>query len=243
MNPVLETIASHQTIRSFTDEPVPDAVVERVVRAAQHASTSSNVQGYALLRVRDAEKRERLVELTGGQPQVARAAAFFVVCADQRRHRLAAERLGRPYEPNLETWLVAVVDASLFAQNVALGFESEGWGICFIGGLRNRLPEADALLGLPQDVLPLYGLCVGRPAEEPSARPRLPLEAVLVDETYPTDEVLWEEIERYDEAMGAYYAARGKAGWSWSDGTSRKFAAPRREHLRAFYEGKGASFG
>lgn len=241
-NPVLACMARHRTVRRYEDRPVDDADVRRAVAAAQMAATSSNIQAYALLRVRDAERRARLVELTGGQPQVSSAGAFFVVCGDQRRHRLLAEREGRPFEANLETFLLAAVDASLFAQNLALAFESMDLGICYIGGLRNQLPEVDALLELPADVFPFYGMCVGYPAEDPGQRPRLPVDAVLFEEDYPSDEVLLERIAAYDRTMAAYYAARGKPGYDWSGGISRKFARPVREHLLAYYERKGARF-
>lgn len=241
-NPVLACMARHRTVRRFETRPVADRDVRRAVEAAQMAATSSNVQAYALLRIRDAERRARLVELTGGQPQVGAAGAFFVVCGDQRRHRLLAEREERPFEPNFESFLLAVIDASLFAQNLALAFESTGFGICYIGGLRNRLPEVDELLGLPDDVFPLFGLCVGYPAQDPGQRPRLPLDAVLFEEEYPSDEALLERIAAYDRTMAAYYAARGKPGYDWSGGISRKFARPNRAHLLAYYERKGARF-
>ena len=158
-----------------------------------------------------------------------------------RRHRLATERAAAPLARNLETFLLAVIDASLFAQNLALGFEALGYGICFIGGLRNRLPEADELLGLPDDVFPLFGLCVGLPDDTPSHRPRLPLDAVLLDERYPDDEELAELLARYDATTEEYYEReRGKRGLTWTGGILRKFAQPVREHLAGFYRRKGA---
>lgn len=243
MNPTLETMKAHRTIRRYRATPIADEVVADAVRAAQQAPTSSNVQAYALVRVRDAARRAELAELCSGQAQVRDAAAFFVVCGDQRRHRLAARTSGRPYEPNLETFLLAVIDASLFAQNLVLAFESQGYGTCYIGALRNRVPEVDRLLSLPADVFPLYGLCVGTPDEEPAVRPRLPLEAVLLEERYPDDESMLSRIATYDETMSAYYAAaRGKPGHDWSGGVARKFAERNRECLLDFYTAKGAVF-
>ena len=239
MNDTLELLSGHRTIRRFKPDELDEDHVRAAVAAAQHASTSSNIQAYSLLRVRDAQKREALVELTGGQPQVASAGGFFVVCGDQRRHALIARSEGRDYEPNLETFLLAVVDASLFAQNLAVAFESLGYGMCFIGGLRNELAEADKLLKLPEHVLPLYGLCVGVPDEEPMERPRLPVEALYFEDRYPTDEELDEPLARYDEVMAGYYEQRGNPGYNWTGGISRKFARCNREHLLAFYRGKG----
>lgn len=247
-NEVLGRMAAHRTIRDFTDTPVPDGHVRRAVEAAEMASTSSWIQAYSLIQVTDGGQRVALRELTGDQPQVERAGAFFCVCADVRRHQIVALDAGAPYAGNLETFLLAVVDASLFAQNLALAFEAQGYGICFIGGLRNRLPEVDRLLVLPHGVLPLFGLCVGEPAPgtpqggAATRRPRLPVEAVWTKDRYWGDEELRTHMARMDAEAGAYYAARGLPGRNWTGGLWRKFLEPQREHLHDYYESKGARF-
>lgn len=240
MNPVLETMASHRSIRAFTADEVDDETLARCVRAAQMAATSSHVQAYSLLRVRDPGERARLAELCGSQPQVERAGAFLVVCADARRHHLLCERAGAPCADNLESFLVAVIDAALLAQNLALACEGEGLGICYIGGLRNRLAEVDALLELPAHVFPLFGLCLGRPAEDPAPKPRLPLEALLFDGRYPADEELLAAVARHDREMARYYRERGKPGHDWSGGIVAKLRVARRTELLAYYRAKGA---
>jgi len=233
---------AHRSIRRFTADVVPDLDIQRAVEAAQCAATSSWIQAYSLLQVTEHETRTQLVELVGGQPQVARAGAFFVVLADTRRHRLLAERAGAPYANNLEVFLLATVDASLFAQNLALAFESLGYGICYIGGLRNELPTVDRLLRLPHGVFPLFGMAVGSAAEDPGIRPRLPSDAVWFRDRYPDDEVMFEAIERHDVEARAYYTERGAPGRDWSGGTWRKFRAPSRTDLAEYFSSKGASF-
>jgi len=242
VNPTLEHLSAHRTIRKFTAEPVAEEDVRQAVAAAQMASTSSNIQAYSLLRIRDAQTRARLVTLTGGQPQVAQG-AFFVVCGDTRRHRLAARQHGEEYVCNLEAVLLMVTDAALFAQNLALAFESLGLGICFIGGLRNQLPDVDHLLELPEGVLPLFGLCVGHPDDDPSPRPRLELDAVLIEERYPEDATVLAKLAGYDERMRQYYAERGNPGHDWTSGIVRKFREPKREHLFEFFRAKGVTWG
>ncbi len=240
MNPVLTTLAAHRSVRAFQPTPIAPEVVLEAVQAAQQAATSSNVQAYCLLQVEDRTEREELAELTGGQPQVAEAGAFFVVCAEQRRFRLMAEDRGEPFCPNLESFLVGVVDASLFAQNLVLAFEAQGLGTCYIGGLRTRSAEVDALLELPADVFPLYGLCVGVPAEDPERKPRLAPTSVLYRGRCPSEEELRAQVAEYDGRMQDYYDARGLSGRDWSGGVHRKFRAPQREHLHDYYEAKGA---
>ncbi len=241
MNPILELIAAHRSIRHFAPEPLSDAVVRESVRCAQQAATSSNVQAYSLLRIVDPDQRARLAELCGGQQQVVQAGGFFVVCGDQRRHRLVADDRSAPYVANLETFLIAVIDASLFAQNLALAFESLGLGICYIGGLRNQLSGVDALLELPTDVLPLYGMCVGTPAEQPLPRPRLPVDAVYFEGRYPSDDELRLRIAEYDTTLADYYQRRGQPGYDWSGGLWRKFRQANRAHLRSYFTRKGAN--
>ena len=67
MNPTLDLLAAHRSIRAFRPDPVPDAHLRLAVERAQCAATSSHVQAYSLLDVTDPAEREALVELTGGQ--------------------------------------------------------------------------------------------------------------------------------------------------------------------------------
>lgn len=243
---VLGQLRAHRTIRRYRPAPVEEAHVRQAVEAGQAASTSSAQQAYSLLQVRDPAVRTALARLAGGQDKVAEAGAFFVVSGDLRRHRLLAARAGRPFDGGLEAFLVAVIDATLFAQNLAVAFEALGYGVCFIGGLRNELPEVDRLLGVPQSVFPLYGLCVGAPGEAPAPRPRLPIEAVLHEGRYPSDAEVLAAVDRYDAGYRAYLATRGGpalgAGHaSWIDSALAYFERQRRPGLAAYYAGKGAA--
>ncbi len=63
------------------------------------------------------------------------------------------------------------------------------------------------LLALPQHVLPLFGLCLGWPADNPDIKPRMPA-AMLVHENHyqPLDNAL---LADYDEQLAHYYLSRG----------------------------------
>lgn len=240
MNETIALMKRHRSIRKYADQPVSEEHIRQAVRAGQAASTSAAIQACCLIRITDEARRRRLAELAGNQTKVARSGAFFIVCGDTRRHRLIAAREGKPYKTRLEGFLLAVIDASLFAQNLVLAFESLGYGICYIGALRNDLPEVDRLLGLPEGVFPLFGLCVGVPAEEPLPRPRLPLEAVLLEEQYPADEEVLGLVDAYDATYRAYLEQRGAEPEAWSAAMAGMFDRPRRGDIGGYYREKGA---
>ena len=239
---VLDAMRRHRSIRDFRDEPVPDEHTERAVAAAQCAATSSWIQAYHLLQVVDGEERAALARHAGGQRQVEEAGAFFIISGDTRRHRLLARREGVPYENSAELFVLATVDASLFAQNLTLAFESMGYGTCYIGGIRNQLADVDGLLELPEGVYPLFGLCVGVPASDPGTRPRLPARAVWSQGRYPSDDEVLASADAFDARSLRYYEDRGAPGRNWTGGVWRKFRRPLRPDLRGFYDSKGASF-
>ncbi len=243
MNETIRQMRAHRSIRRFRDEPVPDGAVTEAVRAGQAASTSSAVQAYTLIRVRDAAKRAAIAELAGPQEKVARCGAFFVICADTRRHRLLCARAGRGYANTFENYLVSVIDASLFAQNMTLAFESMGYGACYIGGVRNDLGRVRDLLGTPEGVFPLYGLCVGVAAESPGARPRLDAGAVLFDDAYPNDDELLAGVRDYDAVYRAYLGARGASPRGWSEAMAEKHDKETRADAGSFYASQGAMLG
>lgn len=240
MNPILGVLTAHRSIRQFKPDPIPAADLHAAIAAGQMASTSGAVQAYCVLRVTDPDKRARLAQLTGPQEKVRLAPEFLVICGDTRRHRLAAQRDGHPYQGGFEAFLVAVIDAALFAEKAAIAFEAMGYGICYIGGLRNDLAAVDELLGVPHGVFPLFGLCAGKPDQDPSQRPRLPIEAVLYEDTFPPDAEVLTDLTGYDAAYAHYMSQRGAEAKGWSQGLASKYAKPSRPELAPYYRKKGA---
>ncbi|KIL41582.1 NADPH-dependent oxidoreductase [Gordoniibacillus kamchatkensis] len=247
MNETLRLLLAHRSIRRFRPDPVPAETVERIIGAAQAASTSSNIQAYSVVGVTDAGAKRRLAELTGGQRHVEQCPLFLVWCADLHRLQLAG-RIANPafaLEPNVETFLLATVDAALAAQNAAVAAESLGYGIVYIGGIRNRPAEVTELLGLPQLVYPVFGMCVGVPDQQPDPRPRLPQSAVYHSGRYSDDDALEAAVREYDETMRSYYARRAGGGrdtvWS-KEMANRLSGANLRRHLHDYLLAQGFEF-
>ncbi len=171
MTPTIELICGHRSIRHFTDEPISEAQREAIINSARATSSSSFLQCSSIIRITDKALREELVTLTGGQKHVAQAAEFWVFCADFNRHLQICPdaQLGLA-----EQLLLGVVDTAMMAQNALTAAESLGLGGVYIGGLRNNIEAVTELLKLPQHVLPLFGLCLGWPADNPDLKPRPP---------------------------------------------------------------------
>ncbi len=241
MNATTDLLRAHRSIRSFTPEAVTDAEVREIVGCGQAAATSSNIQAVTVIQVRDAAKRERLAALAGGQPYVASAGAFLVFCADLHRAKLACEAQGGTFvEGMTEHFILATVDVALAAQNCAVAAESMGLGVCYIGGLRNDPQAVSDLLDLPRLVYPVFGLCLGHPAQDPEVKPRLPQAAMLGEDAYPAQGMA-AAIEAYDAQLRAYYRRRtgGTKDSSWSLEMKGLVGREARPHMRAFLAARG----
>ena len=127
MNPTIELLKSHRSIRKFTGEKIPPDLLRELIRAGQCAATSNHVQAYSIIHVINPDSRRKIAELAGGQSYIADCSDFLVFCADMRRSTDAAGRAGADVVRGMtEQLLVATIDTSLMAQNVAIAAESEG---------------------------------------------------------------------------------------------------------------------
>ena len=110
MNDVIKLLNSHRSIRKFTDQEIPRGLLLELIKAGQAAATSSHVQAYTVIHVKDPANREAIAELAGGQGYVASSAAFLVFCADMKRPTEASARTGANVERGMtEQLLVATV--------------------------------------------------------------------------------------------------------------------------------------
>ncbi|QZA33325.1 oxygen-insensitive NADPH nitroreductase [Hydrogenibacillus sp. N12] len=238
-NEVIALMLRHRSIRRYRPDPVPEEDVRWIIQSAQAASTSSFLQAYTIIGVRNAELRAELAALSNNA-HVAEAPLFLVFLADLRRLSAAAARHGVAARvETTEAFIVATVDAALAAQNAAVAAESLGYGICYIGGLRNAIDAVSERLGLPEQVTPLFGMTVGRPAEDPAPKPRLPLTVVYHEERYDIGRDAG--LSAYDEVVRAYYRARtgGRREDTYTGLVARTLAEPRRAHMAAYLRARG----
>lgn len=241
MNSVIQHLCSHRSIRSYTDRPIDDELLRQLLRAGQHAASSNFIQAYSVIRVRDRELRERIAAAAGDQRWVREAPEFLVMCADLRRVARALEKIGgAPLEGYTEHFLTASIDVALMAQNVMVAAESVGLGAVFIGGIRNDPMTVSELLELPDLVYPEFGLCLGWPNQEPEVKPRMPVEMILHEDRYHDQRVAG-DVDRYDQIMREYYAARSEnqRQTDWSTPTANGIQGKKREHMLEFLRARG----
>lgn len=244
-NEVLELQLARRSVREFGPGDVTDDQLRALVAAAQSAPTSSNLQPWSVVAVRDPARRARLAELAAGQRFVAEAPLLLVWVADLGRVRRLAERAGTSVDAAdyLETTLIGFVDTSLAAQNAVVAAASLGLGSTFVGALRNH-PEAVAReLALPPHAVAAFGLAVGHPdpTEDAGIKPRLPQSAVLHHEQYDAAKAD-SQLDVYDARLAAYHQRHGLGG-TWTSRVLARLAGPQsmagRDRIRQALETLG----
>jgi len=246
-NPTIDLMNSHVSVRSFTEEAVPDAMIDAVLDAARRAPTSSNWQTYSIIVVRDPDTKRRLAELAGGQRHIEQSQVFLAFAADLHRLRIATSLHGVEPASGLEHTLTPIVDAAIVGEAAQIAAESFGLGAVMVGGMRREAAEVAETLGLPPQVFVVYGMSVGWPAGDPRAnglKPRLPEKLVVHREVY-SDEGAQELIEEYDRDLADFYDRQGRnvaASRAWSEPVARGAVNLRYASLRAALDGMGFGF-
>ncbi len=148
----LDAIFSRRSVRTFTDEPVTDAEVELLLRAAMAAPSATNEQPWRFVVVRDPETRARLAHATPFAGALAAAPLAVVVCAEVKAARF------------LRFW---VIDCAAAIENMLLAAHASGlggvWiGVYPIGPFARRVRR---VAGLPVGVAAHSLVAVGHPAE------------------------------------------------------------------------------
>ncbi|MFH1686638.1 MAG: nitroreductase family protein [bacterium] len=254
MNELLRFLNSHVSARQFTDRPITREEEIAIVETAQRSPTSSNVQAYSVISVRNQQSKNTLARLCGNQDHVSQSALFLVFCADL--YRLSGLSSQRGYEFNsqyAEQFIIATVDVTLVAGRALMAAQAMGLGGVMVGGIRNNPDEVTNLLGLPTLVYPVMGMSLGEPTRLPKIKPRLPRTGLHFSEKYNAD-ALAGAVEAYDQTILETGSLKGRevepdrypefsGVYSWSEHTARRNAsrqpATQRPHMLKFLQRQG----
>ncbi|MEN8242614.1 MAG: nitroreductase family protein [Chloroflexota bacterium] len=205
MTEFIEQIKTHRSIRRYKPDPVLEEMLTEILEAGIRASSSGNMNVYSIIVTRDQALREQLYTAHMEQRMVLDAPVLVTFCADFHRMRKWLEVSDAPQGfDNFMSFMIAAFDATLVSQNVALAAEARGLGICYLGSTLANCEMVGNILQLPRHVIPVVGFTLGYPDEDPALRDRLPLDAVVHQETYQ---------EYSEERIRAVYHDRETAGW------------------------------
>lgn len=232
--PVLETALAHRSIRKFTGEAIAPEMLAAVIEAGKAASTSSFMQTTHVIRVTDPEIRKGLRAVGANQHYIETCAEFLVFCMDLAKHK--------QFVPEAETdWtevvLAGAVDAGIMAQNVLLAAESLGLGGVYIGSLRDDISRTAEWLQLPEHVVPLFGMSLGHPAQEPLFRPRLPAADTVSENRYRP--MAAEAFAEYNALVKDYYQRRSNLDLDWQQQIRSTFCAKVKRDVLPFLQKQG----
>jgi len=224
----LAVLNGRSVCRRYKPDPVPDAVLRLLCATALAAPTKSDLQQATLIRVADPAKRAAITSLLPGSPWLAGAPELFVFCADGWRFRRLFElRKVAFVNEHLDAFFNASVDAALALGAFVGAAELAGLGTCPISQIRDHVARIDALLELPDWVVPVAGLALGYPEAREPLSARLALTATVHTDRYDT-----QAVERELEAYGA------RRGRDWVGDKVKQYGVRMRGDFGAHVRGK-----
>jgi nitroreductase len=195
-----DTLLNRTTIRKYSSKPVDDLLLNDVLKMGCRASTTGNMQVYSIIINRDKEKKKELAPLHFNQKMITEAPVMLTFCADFNRfNRWCRLRNAEPGYDNFLSFMTAAIDAILVAQTVCIAAESKGLGICYLGTTTYNAHKIIEVLKLPKGVVPVTTVTIGWPAEKPDQVDRLPMEAIVHNETY---------LDYTSESIDLYYSKK-----------------------------------
>jgi nitroreductase len=155
------------SVRSYSDRPIPDEVLQRVLEAARLAPSANNLQPWRLVLVQDADLKQKLIPLCWRQAWIAGAPVVIVACGLPTRGGIGGYADSR------------MVDVTIALDHLSLAAAAEGLGTCWIGAFDNE--GLKTLLGIPPDVNVVAVMPLGYP-QSPVTSPtkqRKPLDEMI----------------------------------------------------------------
>ena len=183
---MIDIMKNRRTIRKYTEQDIPEELLNELLEVAVRASNTGNMQLYSVVVTRDQSNKEKLALDHFNQPMITTAPVVLTFCADANRFvKWAEQRKAEAGFDNLQTFIASTIDAMLFAQAFCDAAEENGLGICYLGTTAYNADKIIEALSLPRLVVPIVTVTVGYPAMPlPEQVERLPLAAVIHQEAY-----------------------------------------------------------
>jgi len=184
-NETVKLLFGRSSCRDFLDKKIPSDVLQLVLEAGVHAPTAGNLQPYSIIRIENAETKQKLAEMCE-QNFIGKAPVLLLFCLDLHRNERWAGLEVAPYTAtsSFRHFWVSFQDTIICAQNICTAADSVGLGSVYIGTVIDMPAALEAMFHLPKGVFPVVLLCLGYPKTRRQPRKKLCVNAVVHLELY-----------------------------------------------------------
>jgi nitroreductase len=204
----MKVIQDRRSIREFTNEPVSDQDLDKILEAARQAPSGENAQPWRFIIVKDEAMRKNMGAIAGGgsgrrftaefvtkkmqerfsnlQDEAKRQAAFQKLTSGQVSAFMADAPINIVVCGKKDVWDMPY-DTSAAIENILLMVTALGLGACWVIAPCIDIRDEErikALLDIPEGYKAVSILSVGHPTRAHKPRPRLPVNELVFTEKW-----------------------------------------------------------
>ncbi|HEY9151554.1 MAG TPA: nitroreductase family protein [Anaerolineales bacterium] len=193
MNSAHEFLRSRRSVRRFQPDPIPDAVIERILTTATYAPSAHNRQPWRFVIIKDATIKPRLAKaltdkmrldmqsegaaeldiekrVTNSIRRINEAPVIILLCRD-----VTAVRVNTPEEN-----IMNIQSTALAGLQLLLAAHAEGLGGNWICWPLYATKETQSVLELPENWEPQAMIIIGSSNEQPKQKELKPLNKLTI---------------------------------------------------------------
>ena len=165
-----EVVRLRRMVRTFTDEPVPQAALDRILGNALRGPSAGFSQGQAFLVLTDAADRERFWAVAGAAiaPSAQTAPLVIVPMSCKRVYLERYAQADKGWTDKDESrWPVPFwhIDTGMAALLILQTAVDEGLGAVYFGIVPEAVAPFRSAFGVPDDQEPIGAIAIGYDAE------------------------------------------------------------------------------
>ena len=163
---VMQNILNRKSVRSYTGDTIPAAVMENILRAAMAAPSGMDIRPWSFVVLTDKSEYETIFEGNGNMKKFMESGAVIVVCADTTVTRPPRENPDGPAITMPDP--IWRDDMGAVTENLLLAVEAYGLGACWTAcyPFPDTMRPVKETLGLPPTVVPYAVVPIGYPSTE-----------------------------------------------------------------------------
>lgn len=157
---IFDNIMSRTSVRNFLDQPVESEKVERLLHAAMAAPSACNKQPWHFAVINDRKLLDQIPHFSPYASMTKEAPLAIVVCGDLNKTLEGTEQ---------EFW---IQDCSAATENILLMANALDLGAVWTAlyPLEERYKGMQALLALPNNLIPLNTIVIGYPKKKTAVK-------------------------------------------------------------------------